>query len=939
MTKQCLSVLIGVYIAISASAQCNYTVELGNAQNACSGANVTLNAAVSGASGSVSYVWQLIGGGAVGSNNSNYSFTISSANDGAYVVTTTVGTCMAVTDTVNINMYQGSPGAISGSLLLCPGANPPIFSSTSAASDVGANSIVYQWQSSTNNITWNNINSANNESYDSGPIANTLIYFRRVATFSYAGGNTCQAISNVITLQEVSAVIDINNTINQCVVAGTNLVLNTTFTSTPNNLNQTYSWTGPNGFSSSTLSPTISNYSANVSGTYTVSTTLPNVYNSSNNGQCTVQDNITLNLQPSISNYSISSPTCVGSNTNITGFSPQAGVSYAWHPANNSNITFSGGSTSSPVINFGTNASGLYQVYVVATAGSGSNTCTVQSATQTINVPTVYFEMPGVSLNGNYMNTTVINGIVTFKICSGFSNNIIDIDNIMFNYPTIANPVGTTYTIAWGNNASQAITSSMNYGITYGNNFFTLTASYNGCSQTQTYNVYSGSNPAVAGGISSGNSEGLCLGDQVTFSINPINYLNQLNSPGTTYSIYFSDALADTIDYIDLQEITYVSHTYNSSSCGASSIGIPANVFYATVVAQNTCSQSFSNVFPITVNSLPTANFSISDSTVCINQTVTVTNTGIAGSVIGSGPNYTCTPQGKFYWTISGVDIYGNALNSSAWTLGASQILGFSNTNYGSTNSNGSQILNVTFLIAGYYTISQIYYNSCGSKTKIRNICVINPPACSFTLNNNSGCAILNVSSTNTSIAPTCNTSPIPLSYAWSVSNPTGGTSSVSSATQINSNFSLTNSTNNILTYTVNLIVSPIDPANNQAYSIPNCTSTCSQTVTVFPIVNFTSLNGATLCSGGTLGLNLTTNVPATYSWVATPNPNVTGESISPQNGGTINDQLVNTSNSIQTITYTVTATSTLAFGLCTKVETVTVTLNSVTPGVIGSNQ
>ena len=37
-----------------------------------------------------------------------------------------------------------------------------------------------------------------------------------------------------------------------------------------------------------------------------------------------------------------------------------------------------------------------------------------------------------------------------------------------------------------------------------------------------------------------------------------------------------------------------------------------------------------------------------------LNKTITVTNTGNSGSVIGSSPPYICSGQGKYYWTITG---------------------------------------------------------------------------------------------------------------------------------------------------------------------------------------------------------------------------------------------------------------------------------------------
>ncbi|MEY3200192.1 MAG: hypothetical protein RJA13_2150, partial [Bacteroidota bacterium] len=94
MIKQCLSILIGFFITISASAQCNYTVELGNAQNACSGTNVTLNAAVSGASGSVNYAWTGPTGATLANITASLTLnSITAAQAGSYTCSVTVSGC------------------------------------------------------------------------------------------------------------------------------------------------------------------------------------------------------------------------------------------------------------------------------------------------------------------------------------------------------------------------------------------------------------------------------------------------------------------------------------------------------------------------------------------------------------------------------------------------------------------------------------------------------------------------------------------------------------------------------------------------------------------------------------------------------------------------------------------------------------------------------
>ena len=77
------------------------------------------------------------------------------------------------------------------------------------------------------------------------------------------------------------------------------------------------------------------------------------------------------------------------------------------------------------------------------------------------------------------------------------------------------------------------------------------------------------------------------------------------------------------------------------------------------------------------------------------------------------------------------------------------------------------------------------------------------------------------------------------------------------------------------------------------------------------------------ICSDDVVGYNLVANIAntgaggnnltigTTYSWIATSNANVTGESTSAQTGGTITDALNNVTNGNQTVVYTITPTST----------------------------
>jgi hypothetical protein len=104
--------------------------------------------------------------------------------------------------------------------------------------------------------------------------------------------------------------------------------------------------------------------------------------------------------------------------------------------------------------------------------------------------------------------------------------------------------------------------------------------------------------------------------------------------------------------------------------------------------------------------------------------------------------------------------------------------------------------------------------------------------------------------------------------------------------------------------------------------------STGNGSITIYvPTPNvMTSPNTATICSGGTVNIPLTSTIAgSTFQWIATDNPNVTGESLTTQTTSTLNNTLTNTTTAVQTVTYTVTPYQGACIGTP---QTVTVTIN-----------
>ncbi|MBU3660515.1 MAG: PKD domain-containing protein [Flavobacteriales bacterium] len=634
----------------------------------------------------------------------------------------------------------------------------------------------------------------------------------------------------------------------------------------------TFSWSGPSAFASTSNPITV-----NTAGNYTVTATI---------GNCSVTDQMTVtNFSTFQVNAGNDVLTCLGTNVNLgaTSSGGSSSVSYNWsgpnsYTASTQNITISNPSAAS---------SGNYTV--TATSGGCSKT----------DVVNVSILSPSVT-SANFIN---YNGSQWLVQCTqpGETSGIIFIKNGL---SSTLYPNADTYTVNWGDGSSNFTTandawngtSAINHTYAIGNYTLTLTVTTSlGCTATQSYNVFVGNQPSSPIISNPANAQG-CSPLTLTFPISNVSG----NIPGTTYNVTFSDGTTP-LTYTQATIPSSITHTFNSSSCGSSFTNgsiTEQNAFGVSIQAINPCGSSSASAGPIRTSSPPTANFTI-PSTVCKNQTATTVNTSIAGSIVSSSD---CNPDQGQYWTIS---------PATGWSLTGSSILGdnggFPNS-YAGWNS-GTDNIGIIFSQTGNYTITLTEKNSCSTvSTATKTICVIDPPTCSFGVSPNSGCSPLTVTTTNNTIAPTCNGSSVPMSYAWSVVSPSGGTSSISNVSATNPTITLTNNSTTPLTFTIQLTATPLNSSNT---AVTSCSSICTQTVTVNPRPTMTSATSANVCSGSSVGISLTSNIASTYSWVATSNTNVGGESTTNQTGALINDVLTNTSGSFQTVSYTVTPTST----------------------------
>lgn len=244
--------------------------------------------------------------------------------------------------------------------------------STTPALSGGDGNYTFQWYSSDNgNSNWGPVAGQTSASYSLAQASTVRFYNRRVFSGS------CESISPdppvKINLSQIPSTPSASNN-SPC--NGSTLIL-----STPSITDATYSWTGPNSFTSTLQNPTISNVTSSNNGTYSVTVTLNGCTSSAGT---TV---VTINAIPAAPTSVSATPTtiCEGSSTNLNATS--TGNTIQWYTVS------TGGS------NIGTSASGAnfsvspiitttYYAETLTPAGCVSSART--SVTVTVNtIPTI----------------------------------------------------------------------------------------------------------------------------------------------------------------------------------------------------------------------------------------------------------------------------------------------------------------------------------------------------------------------------------------------------------------------------------------------------------------------------------------------------------------------------------------------------------------------
>jgi hypothetical protein len=330
----------------------------------CSGNALNLSV---GAVSNASYAWS--GPSGFTSTSQNPSLTNATTSmSGAYSLTTTVNGCSSGAGTVNVTI-NSSPA------IPTPSSNSPICSGSSLnlATTTVANAS-YAWTGPNGyTSTQQNPTRTNSTTTMSGTYSLIITV------------NGCSSAAGSVAVTVNSAAITPNAASNSPVCAGNALNLSTSVTGA------SYTWTGPNGFSSTLQNPNISNATTAEAGTYTLIVT---------SGNCTsapASISVAVNNALATPNIVTAASVCVGGSISLST-SAVSNASYAWSGPNG----FTSIQQNPTINNISTNNAGTYTLTLTA------NGCTSSQGTAVVVVLPIV--TPNISINSNPSNAVICAG-------------------------------------------------------------------------------------------------------------------------------------------------------------------------------------------------------------------------------------------------------------------------------------------------------------------------------------------------------------------------------------------------------------------------------------------------------------------------------------------------------------------------------------------------
>ncbi|MFK7947117.1 MAG: PKD domain-containing protein, partial [Saprospiraceae bacterium] len=362
-----------------------------------------------------------------------------------------------------------------------------------------------------------------------------------------------------------------------------------------------------------------------------------------------------------------------------------------------------------------------------------------------------------------------------FKSCGSTISNPTYTFNL--NNTSSTSATNTNYIIDWGDGSTNYNNPTLPSGTSHTYNTLgylplVLTVSDgNGCTSTDTYQLFNGTNPSLGFASVSG-TIGLCSPTTLLFDIDTSKTNN--NAPGTTYTMIFDDGSPDDVMVHPVLPEYY--HTFTSSSCGHNTNN--TNDSYSIKLkAENGCGVKNITIDPIQLGSIPTADF-----------------TSVESLCIGNSFTFNATTSGDVTITSSGTCYYNDG--NYIWSVTPMTGVSF--------NNNNNSSVTIQFDSIGAFDVKMVIDNSsstngCGADSITKTIHIVAPPVASFIPSFHTNIIISGDSSILTT-TNTSNTIPAENSYGaiynWSVS--VLDTSSNCNFESNSWNFSSTDSTNDV---------------------------------------------------------------------------------------------------------------------------------------------
>ncbi len=929
----------------------------------CSGQ--TVNIALTNSGVAANYTWlasdntQTTGESTTAQSTSSLNNTIintSNLSDASITYTVTPkgisGGCLGAPQSVNVTVNPNPVMTSNSAITICSGQSAGLAFSSSVASS-------YSWLA-TNNPNTSGVSTSTQSSSTLNDVIVNNSLVPQIVTYTVtpsASTGNCQGTSQTITVtvnptptmtSTSSATICSGGTVNIPLTSSVQSSYTWSATDNTNTTGESTSLQSP-----STLSNTIINNTTTVQQvTYTVT---PTAVVGGCSGTQTID--VTVNPAPNMTS-SASATICSGGTVNINLTSDIA-ASYIWNATtDNPNTTGESISpqSSSSLNNTITNNSSIAQIvyYTVSpTSSSGGCTGASQSVAVTVN--------PLPSMTSSASSTICSGGTVSLPLNATISSTFawIATDNTNTTGESLTSQSTSTLsnTITNNTNAAQSVIyTAVPTATTLGN--------CTGTSQTVTVTV----NPKPT--MSSASTSTICSGGTVNISLTSnvaATYTwiaaNNANTTGESITLQSNSTLNNTItnnSTSSQNDVYTVIPTSTLAGCTGNSQTVTVTVNPVPSMTSTTSGSICSNG---TVNIALTSNIASSYSWIASDNpnttgesttaqsTSTLNNTIVNNSTLAQNVFYSITPTsttGSCAGTPQTVTVVVNPVpamsSSSAATICSGGIVNIpfssnvpstynwlatdnTNTTGESLTSQSGNTLNNTITDNATTSQNVIYtvtptatLGGCPGTSQTVTITVNPNPAMTSATTS----TICSGGTVSISLA-----SNIASSYSWAAADNTN-TSGESTSSQSNGTLSNTITNNTSVAQNVIYTVTPTSTSGN-------CTGTSQTvTVTVNPSPVITNATSATICSGGTVNIPLTSNIASSYSWIATDNPNTTGESISAQSTSTLNNTIANNSTLAQNVFYSITPTSTT--GSCTGTsQTLTVVVNPV-PVMTNSN-